>query len=171
MPGEIPAVSKLDFCFSYRKPVENSLLDSSGIVSQLEAVVAASAEAKLLAPSLDDNSNAEPENNENQEGDAEGDVDGGEEDSEEEEDVSSWYFCNFYNVSCTICRLKLSWSPWLVLLTFGKLVRHMVPKWICIFSQTAAATTTSGTNYYYKCAGQKYVTFLYMACKDLRLSP
>ncbi|KAJ3750979.1 hypothetical protein DFH05DRAFT_1567880 [Lentinula detonsa] len=80
---------------SQPRPVENSLLDSKGIVSQLEAVVAASAAA--VAAAVKQNAEmAQPTHEsiplseaDTQEGDAEaeGDGDGDGDDSEEEEDI------------------------------------------------------------------------------------
>ncbi|KAJ3998161.1 hypothetical protein F5050DRAFT_1288028 [Lentinula boryana] len=78
---------------SQPRPVENSLLDSKGIVSQLEAVVAASAaavaaavkqNAEMAQPTLESIPLSEADI---QEGDAEAEGDGDGDDSEEEEDI------------------------------------------------------------------------------------
>ncbi|KIK70448.1 hypothetical protein GYMLUDRAFT_234912 [Collybiopsis luxurians FD-317 M1] len=67
---------------SQPKPVENILLDSSGIISQLEAVVAATAEASKNQTQPVDVDTSLPRDDAQDEGDEEGD---GEDDSEEED--------------------------------------------------------------------------------------
>lgn len=109
--GAISARSILILPFA-SQPVENSLLDSRGIVSQLEAVVAASAAAAKHNAEMAQATNdilpySEPDTREDaQEGDVytEGDADG--DDSEEDEDVSSLYLTLYRVLKCDYCRLK-----------------------------------------------------------------